>query len=219
LRQDGAVMRSAGRHASVAVVLGVIAGVLVGLAYHPDVGPLAGYDVGALVFIVPIWLAIWPMDANATSTHAASEDPTRAAADVMLLTAAVASLAAIGFLIAQTNSHHGSTRNFDVTLGACSVALSWLVVHTVFTLKYARLYYRGGGIGYEGGVEFEDQVRPPYTDFAYLAFTVGMTFQVSDTDLQSTEYRRLALRHALLSYLFGAVILAVAINLIAGLTS
>jgi uncharacterized membrane protein len=68
-------------------------------------------------------------------------------------------------------------------------------------------------------VDFEDHVRPPYTDFAYLAFTIGMTFQVSDTDLQSAQFRALALRHALLSYVFGAVILAATINLVASLAS
>jgi uncharacterized membrane protein len=94
--------------------------------------------------------------------------------------------------------------------------VSWLLVHTIFMLKYARMYYRGDS---EGGVDFKHKVRPPYSDFAYLALTIGMTFQVSDTDLQSAQFRRLALRHALMSYLFGAVILAATINLVAGLAS
>jgi uncharacterized membrane protein len=108
-------------------------------------------------------------------------------------------------------------RGVEIGLGAGSVVVSWLVVHTIFTLKYARPYY--GGDSREGGVDFENDVRPPYSDFAYLAFTIGMTFQVSDTDLQSAAFRRLALRHALLSYLFGAVILAATINLVAGIAS
>jgi uncharacterized membrane protein len=76
-----------------------------------------------------------------------------------------------------------------------------------------REYYRDGG----GGISFNTDGRPCYSDFAYVAFTIGMTFQVSDTDLQSNVLRRLALRHMLLSYLLGAVIIAVTINLIAGL--
>jgi len=91
--------------------------------------------------------------------------------------------------------------------------LSWAVVHTVYTLRYAAAYYGepAGGIGFNGGEP------PSYRDFAYLAFTIGMTFQVSDTALQTTALRRTALRHALLSYLFGTGILAVTINLVAGL--
>jgi uncharacterized membrane protein len=83
----------------------------------------------------------------------------------------------------------------------------------IFTLRYARVYYRGT----PGGVDFNQEEPPCYRDFAYLALTLGMTYQVSDTSLQSTEMRSTALRHALLSYVFGAVILAAAINLVVGL--
>ena len=95
------------------------------------------------------------------------------------------------------------------------MAVSWGVVHTVFTLRYAHRYYRDpiGGIDFKSG----DDYAPDYGDFAYVAFTVGMTFQVSDTDIQSREIRRSVLSHALLAYLFGAVILAVTVNLIASL--
>jgi uncharacterized membrane protein len=68
-----------------------------------------------------------------------------------------------------------------------------------------------------GGTDFNQRERPSYRDFAYLALTVGMTFQVSDTNLQTSQIRSTTLRHALLSFLFGAVILAAAISLIAGL--
>jgi uncharacterized membrane protein len=94
-----------------------------------------------------------------------------------------------------------------------SVAAAWAVVHTVFTLRYALLYYGGP----DGGVNFNQKEDPAYADFAYLAFTIGMTYQVSDTDLQTRPIRATALRQALLSYLLGAVILAVTINLVAGL--
>jgi uncharacterized membrane protein len=101
-----------------------------------------------------------------------------------------------------------------VGLSVASVVLAWSVVHTVFSLRYAKLYYQGEG----GGVDFNEEESPCYTDFAYLALTIGMTFQVSDTNLKTKEIRRTALRHALLSYVFGALIIATTINLIAGLT-
>ena len=82
-------------------------------------------------------------------------------------------------------------------------SLSWAAVHTVFTLRYAQLFYRGGGNG--SGIDFNEDDPPDYRDFAYLALTIGMTFQVSDTDLGSKAIRRTALRHALISWIFGAV--------------
>jgi len=91
--------------------------------------------------------------------------------------------------------------------------VSWTLVHTVFTLKYARLYY----CGTPGGIDFNDTGAPDYHDFAYLAFTIGMTFQVSDTNLQSKQVRRTVLRQAWLSFPLVTVIIATSINLVAGL--
>ena len=89
------------------------------------------------------------------------------------------------------------------------------MVHTTYTTRYALLYYTGK----PGGIDFNQGEPPAYVDFAYLAFTLGMTYQVSDTDLQTRPIRATALRHALLSYLLGAVVLATVINLVAGLGS
>jgi uncharacterized membrane protein len=216
-RHDGAMTPSVARQGLEALVPAVVVGVVVGLTLRPSLGPLAGYDAAMLFYVVRVWLTIWPKDAKGTAAIATREDPGRPTADLILLLAAVASLGAVAVAIVQSHSSHGSIRGVEIGLGAGSVVVSWLTVHTIYTLKYARLYYRGGDG--EGGIEFENHVRPPYSDFAYLALTIGMTFQVSDTDLQSVEFRRLALRHALLSYLFGAVILAATINLVAGLAT
>jgi len=102
----------------------------------------------------------------------------------------------------------------EAGLSILAVALAWAAVHTVFTTRYARLYYCGS----DGGIDFNQDDPPQYSDFAYLAFTIGMTFQVSDTDLKTKLIRATALRHMLLSYLFGAVIIATTINLVAGLS-
>ena len=122
---------------------------------------------------------------------------------------------AVGQVLIQASSADGTTKDWLAGLGVASVALSWCAVHTLFTLRYARLYY----LSPAGGIDFNQKVEPRYLDFAYLAFTIGMTFQVSDTDLQTPAIRATALRHALISYLLGAVILATSINLIAGLAS
>ena len=199
-----------------ALVPGVVAGVIVALTIRPSMGPLAGYAVASLFYVVRVWARILPLDAEDTAEIAVREDPGRPTADLILLVAAVTSLGAIAVAIVEAHDAHGSTQGLEVGIGAGSAVMSWLLVHTIFTLKYARLYYGGGE---EGGVDFEHQVRPPYSDFAYLSFTIGMTFQVSDTDLQTAAFRRLALRHALLSYLFGAIILAATVNLVASLAN
>ena len=133
---------------------------------------------------------------------------------MFLLVAAVASLLAVGLVIVTAGGGGGLAQGLQVGLGVASVILSWTVVHTVYTLRYARLYYGGS----DGGVDFNADDPPRYADFANLAFTIGMTYQVSDTDLKTKEIRGTALRHALLSYLFGTVIVATTINLVAGLS-
>jgi uncharacterized membrane protein len=198
-----------------AVVVGIVATVAVGLVYRWPVASLVGYDVAVLTYIGRVWTYVWPLDAEQVAARAVREDPTRTLTSIVLLAAAVLSLGAVAAVIVVSRDHHGAIRALDVGAGLATVAVSWLLIQTIFALTYARIYY--GDV--EGGVSFQKDVRPVYADFAYLAFTVGMTFQISDTDLQSTEFRRAVLRHALLSYLFGAVILAATINLVASLAA
>jgi uncharacterized membrane protein len=204
---------STGMRIAVATVVGVVVAIVIVALAAPKYAPAVGWDAAALVLEAWTWLVVKRMNPEQTATHATREDPTRSAGDTLLLLASVASLAAVGFFLIEANSASGSTRDLLAGVGLATVALSWLLVHTVFTLRYASLYYGGR----DGGVDFNQSTPPRYSDFAYLAFTIGMTFQVSDTDLQTTPIRATALRQALLSYLFGAVILAVTINLVAGL--
>jgi uncharacterized membrane protein len=132
--------------------------------------------------------------------------------DGAVLGAAVTSLAAVVVALVRS-SVHDAEGVAAVVLGVVVVVLSWALVNTVFALKYARLYYTNG----DGGIDFGHEEPPAYSDFAYLAFTVGMSFAVSDTGPVSTAVRRAALGHALLSYLFGTVVIAVAINLVTNL--
>jgi uncharacterized membrane protein len=198
---------------TVMVLVGVVVAVLVGLLVGWRYAPLAGWDSAAFVFVVWAWAPIGFYDATRTSAHATREEPGVTATSLIVVVAAVASLAAVGVIIMQTNSAKGTTQDVGAGFAVASVAVSWFAVHTLFTLRYARLYFTGA----DGGIDFNQKIPPRYLDFAYLAFTIGMTFQVSDTDLKSPVIRATALRHALLSYLFGAVVLASTINLIAGL--
>ncbi len=206
----------AGLRLAVAAVLGAVAGAgAAGAGASWAVAVAVAWCVLAFVVVAWVWLVIGPMDAEGTADHARREDFSRLAADALLLGASVASLVAVAFTLVQAGRDHGTTKALLVALVVLTVALSWASVHTVFTLRYSRGYYADP----VGGIDFNEDDRPDYIDFAYVALTVGMTFQVSDTNLQTKTIRRTAVRHALLSYLFGAVIVAVTINIVASLLS
>lgn len=150
------------------------------------------------------------MGPEQTASHATRGHPIWT--DVVVVSASIASLAGVGYLLI-AGSAKGAEAVSAAAVGIGSVVVSWFAVHTVFALRYARLYYSDP----PGGIGFNQTEAPTYSDFAYLAFTVGMAYQVSDTDLQSRRVRITAIQHALLSYLLGAVILAMTINLIIGL--
>jgi len=188
------------------VVGGAVTAALVGIRY----GVLAGWMVFAVAFLATTWVTIGPMSAEQTAAHAGTEDPQPVVADALVVVAALISLVAVGSLLLQDSS---TNRDVSATASVVAVALAWASVHTVFTTRYARLYFTGT----PGGIDWGDDESPVYWDFAYLAFTVGMTFQVSDTTVADRRIRSAVLRHALLSYLFGTVFIATMINLVAGL--
>lgn len=174
-----------------------------------------GWDAAAFVFLIWVWATIGAMDAQATERHAQAEDASRAAADAILLSASVSSLVAIAFDLVEAGHRTGWGKGLLIGLAVLSVALAWSAVHTVYTLRYGSLYYTSP----VGDIDYHDNERPDYHDLAYVALTIGMTYQVSDTDIVSKPMRRTALRHALLSFVFGVVIVAITINIVASLLS
>jgi uncharacterized membrane protein len=195
------------------LAVGVLTAVVIWVVGSWDFALLVGWLAAALTYTVWVWARIGRMGAEETRIHATREDPSRPLADALLVIASVASLGIVAFVLLQSSPRGDVGSAIIAGLAIASVAFSWALIHTLFTLRYASLYYRGE----PGGVNFNQNDPPDYGDFAYLSFTLGMTYQVSDTALGSRAFRMTALRHALLSYLFGAVILATIINLLAGL--
>ena len=192
---------------------GTIAGIVTGTLGWWQFAATVGWAVATLVYTGTVWGATLRFDAAQTKEHASREDPERGVGDTLVVLLSVASLVSVGFVLVAASHAEGSARVAIAALALVSVALSWVLLHTLFALRYARLYYLAGA-----GVDFNQQDDPRYTDFAYLSFTLGMTYQVSDTSITSHAIRTTALGHALLSFLFGSVILATTINLIAGLS-
>jgi uncharacterized membrane protein len=162
--------------------------------------------------LIRVWHQIGHLGGAQTAAHATLEDAGNGAMEIVLVIAALAALAVVIYLLIgarQQSSANSAWHGFGAIV---SVALSWAVIHTVFTLRYARLYHARGR-----GIEFNSRSQPSYLDFAYVAFSVGMTYQVSDTAVTARPIRRAVLRHALLSFVFGTVLLAVVVNLLVGL--
>jgi uncharacterized membrane protein len=188
------------------------AAIALGAGASWSVAALSAMDVASLVFVIWVWAKVARADADETERIARIEDASQVAAEAVLLAAGVASLLAVVFTLAEAGGATEPEKGLLTGLAIGSVALAWIAVHTVFVLRYARLYFTPP----DGGIDFHGE-RPDYRDFAYLGLTIGMTFQVSDTDLTGKRIRRVALRHALLSYVFGTLIVATTVSSVAAL--
>jgi uncharacterized membrane protein len=205
---------SAARRLVVVTAAGLVVGGVAALLAPWQLATLIGWAVAAAAFVTWVWTSVGGFTPEETRALATREDSGRIATSLLLLGASVASLVGTGFDLMKADQAHGRGRVVLTAIAVLTVASSWAVVQTVFALRYAHEYYSPP----IGGIDFKTKDElPDYQDFGYVAFTVGMTFQVSDTDIQARRTRRTVLRHALLAYLFGAVILAVVVNVIASL--
>lgn len=188
--------------------LGMVTGIALAFTTPWEVAVLSGWDITALLLLLSIRGVVWNMNADDTAQLARVEDSSRRVTDTVLVIASVVCIVGVGFTLRLAGHSHGFSQLGLTSISLISLLLSWIVVHLVFMLRYARLYYTNRA----GGIQFNQDEPPQYTDFAYFAFTIGMTFQVSDTNIEEKTIRKSALHHAMLSYLFGAIILAVAVN-------
>jgi uncharacterized membrane protein len=202
------------RRLAVALVVGVVAGVLLplGPSQGPLVHALVGFVLGGLAFALPLLLHLLGHDAPATRERVAGRDGDAAWYDVVVIVVGLASLAGVGTLLV-VGQTRGRAAIIDALVGVGAVAVGWLCVHTVYALRYARVYYSSP----RPPIDFNQDEDPAFSDFAYFSFNLGMAYQVSDTDLRSSEVRRVVLGHTLLAYLYGTIVIAATINLVAGI--
>jgi uncharacterized membrane protein len=200
----------------VATSLGLVAALGLAAVTTWQLALLGGWDTFSLTILLAIRPIIIRAHSAETEHLATREDETQSTASLLVLGASLASLFAVAFVLSLAGRETGGLRTLLIAMATITVVLSWTLVNTVFTLRYAHLYFSSSGDAVEFSATGDDE-GPDYRDFAYLAFTIGMTYQVSDTALRGRGIRRTVLVHALLSYIFGVVIVAAGINLIAGL--
>ncbi|MEU8530773.1 MULTISPECIES: DUF1345 domain-containing protein [Streptomyces] len=193
-----------------ALTLGVAVGLAVGLPTNAPLGVLAAIASAETFFVATGWLVLWPMDADATRRNARREEFKPVVEEFAVVSTAVCGLGAIVLLLLVDKS---GLSQAAAALALAGVFMTWSALHLMYASRYAYTYYRPPG----GGIDFNTEEPPRYIDFLYFSYNLGMTYQVSDTSVSSTELRAVVLRHCLLSYVFGTSTLATAINLVVGI--
>lgn len=192
-------------------------GVAVALATLPvvetPIGVLLGIGSVHAVFVVSGWVGLWPMDASATRANAGREDLRPATEELLVVVISLCGLLGIGMLLVLGSS---TTDQVAAAIALCGVFLAWASLQLMYAARYAHLYYVSADAT---GIDFNSDELPTYRDFLYFSYNLGMTYQVSDTAVTSPAIRAVVLRHTLLSYVFGAVVLASTINLVAGIAT
>ncbi|WP_371400487.1 DUF1345 domain-containing protein [Kribbella sp. NBC_00662] len=194
------------------VLIGCVVGAIVALIWSVPLGVLAAIVVIGAAFVVSAVIVLWPMDADATRRHVVREDFRPAVDELFVVALAVGAVIVIALILILGRSEG---QNVAAAIGLAGVFMNWAVLHMMYAARYAHLFY----LAPAGGIDFNSDERPAYRDFFYFSYNLGMTYQVSDTSVSSSAIRSVVLRHCLLSYIFGTVILAATINLVAGIVT
>ncbi|MCZ0982112.1 DUF1345 domain-containing protein [Streptomyces diastatochromogenes] len=207
-RRSGAVSRLAA-----SALAGAATGAVVAALTHTPLGVLAGIAAAETLFVVTGWLVLWPMDAATTHRNVRREEFRPVVEELVVVATSLCGLVGIVvlLLVGRTDLSHAAAAT-----ALCGVFMAWAALHLMYATRYAYLYYAPTP---GGGIDFNSQAPPKYSDFLYFSFNLGMTYQVSDTNVSSPTVRSVVLRHCLLSYVFGASILATTINLVSGIVT
>ncbi|WP_280270928.1 DUF1345 domain-containing protein [Nocardia wallacei] len=194
------------------IVAGVLVGAVVGVYTAGPLGVTAGIAMTATVFVAMGWLALWSLDADETRAYSRREDFRPVVEELAVVAAALSGLVGTVMILVLRHSEEGPAAG---ATSLCGVFMAWAGLHLMYTTRYAYLYYEDP----TGGIDFNSAAPPAYRDFLYFSYNLGMTYQVSDTAVSNQHIRAVVLRHTLLSYVFGTVVLATTINLVAGFAS
>lgn len=178
---------------------------------------MISWDAFNLTLIIISWLTFFKTSSQQLSESAGNQDETLPASFIIVLISLCFSFFGTIVLLMYRNSVL-IDKELHTIVSLIGVGLSWILLHTMFTLRYAHLYFiLGEKKEPVGGLDFPKEKNPDYIDFAYFSFTVGMTFQVSDVTTSSKRMRRFVLVHSLIAFVFNTLIVALTINTIASL--
>ena len=182
---------------------------------------MIGWNVSALAFLLPTGWILLTSDAAAVRAHAKAEDENRAVLMSVVLAAVAASLVAIVVALKESklNANHGGEPAWIMGLSVLTLAQSWLVVQSLFTLHYTHRYFGdhdADGVP-DGGIKFPGADPTTYQDFIYVSVCIGATCQVSDFNITTTKFRNLVTAHAIITFVFNTMVLALGINIIGNL--
>lgn len=179
---------------------------------------MIGWDTFSLLMIIQSWITFSITTSLQIREQSKVQDSSRTLIFLIILIATLASFLAVTLLL-MTKEKFKNAESFHLVIAIAGMVLSWFFIHTIFTLRYAHIFYgdddENPGM-HAGGLEFPGDKKPNYLDFAYFAFVLGMTFQVSDVQITSKRLRRIAMIHGLLSFGYNTIMIALTINLIAG---
>jgi uncharacterized membrane protein len=184
-------------------------------------GVLIAFDGGALTFLGTVWVMMGRATPDSMRRRAEIEDEGRNTVLILGAAAATGNLLTIVFALNSVKNLPPDLAAFRVALAAATILLSWFFMNTIFALHYAHGYYGDSDPSSEykrkGGLGFPDNPEPDYWDFLYFSFVIGMTFQVSDVAVEDHSLRRIVLAHSVIAFFFNVVVVALTINIVAGL--
>lgn len=175
---------------------------------------MIGWDTFSVCMIVMTWITFFITTAKQIRIQSKVQDPNRSIIFIIILICALASFLTVLLLI--VSKKDGTF--WQMPIAVAGMLFSWILIHTSFTLRYAHIFYgdhKTKPNTHAGGLAFPEDTSPDYLDFAYFSFVLGMTFQVSDVQITSKRFRRLALLHGLISFIFDTTMIALTINILA----
>lgn len=192
-----------------------------GLTLTPEAQAILAWDIGVTVFLALSAQLFFSEHISRMPQDAERQEEGEWTIFALTVAGVLASLGAIVVAFSHTHDLPPAQRGLHVGLVAYTLFATWLMTHTTFALRYAHEYYSStsGDRKADGGLAFPHEPRPDYLDFFYFSLVLGMTFQVSDVNITSRKMRRLATVHGLLSFLFNTIIVALTVNIGAGLVN
>ncbi len=178
---------------------------------------MIGWDAFSLCMIIMTWITFFITSAKQIRIQSKVQDPNRSIIFIIILICTLASFLTVLLLIVTKKSGENGA-SWRLPIAVAGMLFSWLLIHTSFTLRYAHIFYGDHKTNpnlHAGGLDFPGDSLPDYLDFAYFSFVLGMTFQVSDVQITSKRFRRLALLHGLISFIFDTTMIALTINILA----